>query len=316
MQDAGWFSARDVTAANLVRNHSRAEVWHAVRTGDAVSLGGLAKQVGLSRATISAIAKEMLQVGLLEPLGPALSSGGRPPGLFRYRPEARLAAGVTMFDNQITAALTDLEGNPIQYYYRPWQGTDPSDLLAAMAETVQHLITGIERRRILGVGVGLPGIIDAASGEVLLCISMDWLGQPILARRILADTLDLPIFVANRSRIAALGELSAGVGRGEKSLLYMFLGKGVVAGIVLEDGIYFGASSSAGEIGHTTIVPDGALCRCGNRGCLELFTSEGAILATAIARAREDPRSRLREETHGNLQTLTMDILLSCAAAG
>src|SRR5581483_2657468 len=75
-------------------------------------------------------------------------------------------------------------------------------------------------------------------------------------------------------------------------------------------------SSSAGEIGHTTVVPDGPLCSCGNRGCLELYTSESSIVARAIAKAREEPHSTLRKETHGNLQTLTLDTVIRCAEQG
>jgi len=316
MRDPAWFSARETTAANLVRNHNRAEVWNAVRGGQPLALGDLVRQVGLSRATVSAIAREMLQSGLLEPLGPASSSGGRPPSLFRYRPAARFAAGVTLFDSQIIAALTDLEGNQLQFCRLSWQGTDPDDLLAAMAGAVEQLIAGVDRRHVLGVGVGLPGIIDVPSGQVAQCISMGWLGRPIPARQILFDRLGLPVLVANRSRIAALGELRAGVGRGLDSLLYLFVGEGVVAGIALAGGIYFGASSSAGEIGHTTVAPGGALCRCGNRGCLELYTSEAAILAMALANAREAPDSELYQSTRGNLQTLTMPAVLACARQG
>jgi predicted NBD/HSP70 family sugar kinase len=287
-----------------------------VRGGQPLALGDLVRQVGLSRATVSAIAREMSQSGLLEPLGPATSSGGRPPTLFRYRPAARFAAGVTLSDSQIIATLTDLEGNPLQFCHVPWQGTDPDQLLAAMAGAVEQIIAGVDRRHVLGVGVGLPGIIDVPSGQVLLCISMGWLGEPIQAREILSERLGLPVLVANRSRIAALGELRAGAGRGLESLLYMFLGEGVVAGIALAGGIYFGASSSAGEIGHTTVAPGGALCRCGNRGCLELYTSESAILAMAIARAREAPDCQLYQSTRGNLQALTLATVLACARQG
>lgn len=316
MRDPEWFSTRELTASSLVRSRNRGEVWRAMRSGVPLSLGELANQTGLSRATISAITREMLQTGIVEPLGPASSSGGRPPALFRYRPEARLAAGVVMFDDQIAAVLTDLEGRPLRYIRHPWQGTDARVLLQRIVEVVTQLLAGYDRERLLGFGVGLPGVIDVPSGQVLLCISMGWMGEPIPVRSELTKALGLPVFVANRSRMAALGELRTGVGRGLDSLLYLFLGKGVVSGLAFARGIYFGASSTAGEIGHTTLVPDGPLCSCGNRGCLELYTSESAIVAAAIERGRADGTSLLRRETHGNLQLLTIDTVLACAREG
>jgi len=297
-----------------LRNHI--EVWKALRSKAPISLSELTNLVPLSRVTISTIIKEMLQQGLVQSMGFADSTGGRPSALLSYVPTARLAVGVTMFDNEIISVLADLDGQAVKFHRRAWQGTSPESLLTAMAAAVQDLIIDVDRRRLLGVGVGLPGLIDVPSGRLLLCISMGWLGKPVEARHILEQALDLPVFIANRSRMAALGELQTGVGRGLDSLLYMYLGKGVVAGIALADGIYFGASSSAGEIGHTTVVPDGPLCSCGNRGCLELYTSESSIVARAIAKAREEPQSTLRKETHGNLQALTLDTVIRCAEQG
>ena len=299
-----------------MRNYNRAAVWEVVRARSPISLSDLALQVPLSRVTLSSITREMVQVGLLTRCGVASSSGGRPSALFCYLPSARFAVGVTMFDRQITAVLTDLEGIPVRVLQAPWNESNPESLLAAMTDAVQNLTADIPRRRVLGVGVGLPGIIDVPSGRVLLCVSMGWFGRPIEARKILENALGLPVHVANRSRIAALGELRAGVGKGSKSLLYMFIGRGVILGIAFEDGIYTGATSTAGEIGHSTFDPNGPLCRCGNHGCLELYTSENALLANAIARARVDTTSQLREIAQGNLQALTLDALIRCARRG
>src|SRR5581483_8659682 len=156
-----------------LRNHI--EVWKALRSKAPISLSELTNLVPLSRVTISTIIKEMLQQGLVQSMGFADSTGGRPSALLSYVPTARLAVGVTMFDNEIISVLADLDGQAVKFHRRAWQGTSPESLLTAMAAAVQDLIIDVDRRRLLGVGVGLPGLIDVPSGRLLLCISMGWL---------------------------------------------------------------------------------------------------------------------------------------------
>ena len=306
----------DISSAEAIRALSRAQVLRAVRERSPISRADLAKRVPLSRATISSVVNELLEAGLVSEAGLATSTGGRRPTLLSYHPEARMAVGVATFNDEVMAVLTDLDGHPLKYHRRPWGGRRPDDLLQAVITTVGEICQEVERHKILGLGVGLPGIVDMESGRLEMSVSMGWLNGPVDARRIIEEALHLPTFVANRSRIAALGELQVGVGRGVHSLLYVFIGQGIVAGLVLADEIYFGASFSAGEVGHITVVADGPLCKCGNRGCLEMFASEGAIVARAIAKARAEPSSALREITKGNLQLFTTDHILTCARQG
>ena len=299
----------DITSAEAIRAMSRAQVLKAVREHAPISRSELAKYVPLSRATVSSIVNELLDNGLLLEAGLATSTGGRRPALLRYQPEARMALGVTMFNNEVVAVLTDLEGRPLKHCTRVWTGRTPEDLIHTMIGVVQELCQSIDCRKVLGIGVGLPGVVDVSQGTLEISISMGWLGGRVEVRRMMEEALHMPVIVANRSRIAALGELQVGVARGVSNLLYVFIGQGIVAGIVLDDSIYFGASSSAGEVGHVTVVADGPLCQCGNRGCLEMYASE-------VAKARAAPDSAMRRVTKGNLQLLTIDLLIDCARQG
>ncbi|MCC7355044.1 MAG: ROK family transcriptional regulator [Anaerolineae bacterium] len=307
---------KDVTSAEAIRAMSRAQVLRAVREHTPISRSELAKHVPLSRATISSIVSELLDNGLLLEAGLATSTGGRRPALLSYQPEAKMALGVTMFNNEVVAVLTDLEGHPLKYCPRVWTGRTPEDLIHTMIGVVKEVCQSIDCRRVLGIGVGLPGVVDVSQGTLEISVSMGWLGGRVEVRRMMEEALHLPTIVANRSRIAALGELQVGVGRGISNLLYVFIGQGIAAGIVFDDGIYFGASSSAGEVGHITVVADGPLCQCGNHGCLEMYASESAIVARAIAKARAEPDSAMRRITKGNLQLLTTDLIIDCARQG
>jgi N-acetylglucosamine repressor len=309
-------SGEDITSAEAIRAMSRAQVLRALRERAPISRSELAQHVPLSRATISSIVNELLGNGLLQEAGLALSTGGRRPALLSYQPEAKMALGVTIFNNEVIAVLTDLEGHPLRYCTRPWTGLSPEDLIRTMIGVVQEICQSVDCQRILGIGVGLPGVVDVAKGTLEISVSMGWMGRRVEVRRMMEEALHLPTIVANRSRVAALGELQVGVARGVSNLLYVYIGQGIAAGIVFDDSIYFGASSSAGEVGHNTVVADGPLCQCGNRGCLEIYASENAIIARAIAKARAVPESAMRQVIKGNPQLLTTDLIMDCARQG
>jgi N-acetylglucosamine repressor len=314
----------DMHSAEAVRNVSRAEVLNVVRHQSPISVGEIAHRIPRSRATVSDIVREMLAVGLIRRVGLADSTGGRRPILLEYDPCAGVVVGATMFDNEVTAILTDLDGRPLRRHACAWSGLRPEDLLQSIIDAARIVSEGIEHSRILGIGIGLPGVIDVGRGTLDLCVSMGWTDGPVEARRIVEEALHMPAHIANRSRIAALGEVQTGVAQGMTDVLYVFIGRGIVAGIVLDNEIYFGAGSSAGEIGHNSVAPDGPLCKCGNRGCLEMYASADAITARAIARARVFPDSLMRSPdavsgrrtVRGNLQALTIDDVIECARHG
>lgn len=311
-------SARDVSSAEAIRNLNRAQVLDAIRTINPISYSDLVEKVQLSRTTISSIVNEMLEIGLLVKVGQAASTGGRRPMLLGYNPTGKMAVGVTMFDNELLAVTTDMEGCPLKFLRHPWSGQRFDDLVEQMIEMVQELCTQEECQRVVGVGAGMPGVVDVDRGTIVEYVTAGrHMETPIEVRRIMEEALCLPVIVANRSRTAALGELRAGVGRDVRNLIYLSIGRGVVAGIVIGGEIYFGTNFSSGEIGHNTVVPDGPLCGCGNRGCLEMYTSAGSMVARAIAKARSTPTSLLRQAINdGNLQLMTLDIVLDCARQG
>ena len=305
---------KEQSSAETIRNLNRSQVLEVFRKTHTISYVDLVEKVTLSRATVASIVNEMLEIGLLQKIGQAASTGGRRPTLLGYHPEAKMAVGVTMFDNEIKAVLTDMEGTPIKLLERPWDGLRFEDLISKMIDAVQDLCASVDPQRLLGVGTGLPGVVDVDHGTIVEYVTARRrIDTPIEVRRVMEEALRLPVIVANRSRTAALGELQVGVGRGMKNLVYLSIGHGIVAGVVLGGDLYFGTNFSSGEIGHNSVAPDGPLCGCGNRGCLEMFASDNAIVARAIEKAREAPHSLLRQEFNNNLMLFTTDIIFECA---
>jgi len=310
--------ANEISSAEAIRNLNRQQVFDALRQNAPISRRELVDLVPLSRATVSSIVKEMTESGIVQEVGRAASTGGRRPILLGYRPEAKLAVGVTMFDDSIKAVLTDLEGEPVRFLERKSSGLYTEELIREMIDTVDELCGSIERRRVLGLGAGLPGVVDVDRGLIMEHISRGRsIGAPIEARQMFEESLGMPSVISNRSRAAVLGEMQHGVAKGYHNVLYLFIGRGIVASIVINGDIFFGPSFSAGELGHTTVVPEGLLCGCGNRGCLDMYSSESALVARAIAAARGLPDSIMRSMVHGgNLQLLSSDHVVKAAQLG
>ena len=268
------------SSLTVLHDRNRREVLEALRANPGISLSALADIVRLSRATVSGIVGELLSVGLVEKVGQGSSTGGRPPTALQVLPASRMAVGAVMVNDRIEAALADMEGNLIRSQEVPVQGTTPQSMLDSMCAAVEGLLDGEDRSLVLGVGIGTPGIVDLPTGVLRIATSKHWIGDPVPIKDHLESRLGLPVYVANRSRVAALGELKTGVGRNVSNLVYLFLGQGIVAGIVHDRELFVGSSFSAGEIGHISVAPEGPLCNCGNRGCLEVYATEESYPGT------------------------------------
>lgn len=133
-------------------------------------------------------------------------------------------------------------------------------------------------KNILGIGIGAPGAVSSRTGILPRSPNLaGWEGIPIV--RILKKKFKLPVYIANDANAAALGELVFGAGKKMKDLIYITVSTGIGGGLILNGQLYEGAGSVAGEIGHMSVVPEGHPCKCGRRGCLEVYAS-----GTAIAR--------------------------------
>lgn len=292
------------------------EVFDIVRKESPISRVRLAELVSVSRAALSGIVSEYIQAGILEEIGKEEASEGRPPIRLSFIPASRVAVGVVQFDTELRATVIDMNGSPIKSIEIPYYPVQTEAMIEAIADLTEKVLEGFDRSTVLGVGVGVPGVVDVETGIFEKSVSKGWLQSGIPIREILQKRLQVPVFVVNRSRVAALGEQHSGNGRGFDNMVYLFLGDGVIAGIVINGELFQGAHSAAGEIGHTSIDPEGPLCNCGGSGCLEMYTSRSAVLANARAMAREHPESRLYEIVAGRLDLLELDQVIRCAREG
>jgi glucokinase-like ROK family protein len=280
-----------------------------------VSRAELAKTTGLSRATISLLADRLLQEGIVVEEGFGSSSGGRPPVLLHYQPDAALAMGAQMHDYDWTIFVTNLDAQPVEKLERHIPDSSPETAVHVLRDGVEELRSRIDPSLLLpAIGIGTPGLVDIRSGVIKSAVDIGWFDVPM--RELVERETGLRALVANRSKVGALTELWYGGDPPPKDIIYISIGTGVAAGIIHRGELYLGANSSAGEIGHMTIIPDGPACPCGNHGCLQQLISEQALTARARRLMREEDESSLLRITGHHPERLSAPELLREAEAG
>jgi glucokinase-like ROK family protein len=299
----------------LLKEINRARLFEVLKATRVVSRAELARETNLSRTTISVLADELLRTGLVREIGIGDSTGGRPPVLLEFNPNAALALGARLRDHYWTVVVTNLDAQVVQRLDVPVDGTSPVAAIAALKEGVDSLMARIDRERLLpAIGLGTPGLVDMRSGTVKTAVDVGWLEVPI--KDMAEEALGLQAFVVNRSKVGALAEFWYGAGQGVKDLIYVAIGTGIAAGIVHSSQLYVGANSSAGELGHVTVLPEGPACPCGNRGCLQQLASGPAIANLARARLREGGGTALRDMVGNHPELLTAEMVFQAAEEG
>jgi glucokinase-like ROK family protein len=293
----------DPGSLRSLRELNSRRVIDALRERGTASRAEIARATGLSRSTVSSIVTELVDGGLVEEdtKGTGVAhgeQGGRPPVLLSLKSAAGLALGVDFGHTHLRVALSDLSHEVLG---ESWQELDVDHSAEEGLDAAAKLVTRVlkdadaDRNRVLGVGMGLPGPINQAARTVgSTAILPGWVGIDAAAE--MSRRLELPVQVENDANLGALAEFVWGSGQGHSELVYIKLSSGVGAGLLLGGRLYQGAGGTAGEIGHTVVQEDGAICRCGNRGCLETVASARAIAAMlSESRGEEISSKRLLE---------------------
>ena len=239
-----------------------------------ISRAALARSTGLTRTTVSDVVADLIRDGLTREVGRGPSTGGKAPILLAFAADARHLVGLDLGENVFRGAIVDLRGEVRSTIEVAVDGRDGDLALERVFRLVDHLLAGTHRP-ILGIGIGTAGLIDTTIGTVLEAVNLDWHGLPLGA--LLQARTGLPVYVANDSQATALAEHVFG-GPRAANLVVVKVGDGIGAGLILGGRLFQGDGFGAGEIGHTTVRPDGDACRCGRLGCLETVSSTRAIL--------------------------------------
>lgn len=221
--------------------------------------------------------------------------------MHKIAPHDRRSAvvGVDVGGTKVLASLVDEMGSLLGRVYRPTIVDNPKATLDGIAETIEQAIreSGVSRQLVQAVGLGIPGLIDPVRGIGVASVNLNWRDVPVKAE--LEARLSLPCAIENDVKAAALGEARFGAGKGLENLVFLIIGTGIAAGVVLDNKVYRGPTGMAGEIGHAMIERDGPKCKCGGYGCFEVLASGPAIAARAARKLSSGRPSLLAKAGKG-----------------
>jgi glucokinase-like ROK family protein len=264
---------------------NRMAVLNIIKEHEPISRQQLAKLTGLTPPAITGIVREFVGMGFIQEVGLGKSHGGRRPVKLKLNPEAGYVVGVEVTSHEVTLALADLKNQPNNLHKLNIDMTEPEQGVTSLAAAISNIIAehAAEKRNFLGVGIAFPGILNVERGIVKRSVNLGPLWRDFPVRERLEQKLGLPIFLENNSKAATLAERWFGGGRENRDLVYINLGEGISAGVIVNDALIKGFEDHAGQIGHIVIAENGPLCNCGNRGCLEAICGIPALMRKIYA---------------------------------
>jgi predicted NBD/HSP70 family sugar kinase len=267
------------TVRDLRRDNRAAVLW-SLYLGQARSRQDLSAATGLSAASVTNVIRELLDEGIVVETGLADSDGGRPRAILGMNPQYGYVAGVDIGETRTRVELFDLtmaERAKAEFPLDPYKhdvNVVVSQILSGLTAVISD--SGTDPAAVLGVGVGVPGIIEQRPEVLVHGQTYGWDAVP-LGRMLRAGT-GLPLHFDNGAKTMGQAEMWFGAGRGARNAVVVLIGSGVGASLIFDGTTYRGATSSAAELGHIIVVIGGRKCRCGSAGCLEAYAGAEAIL--------------------------------------
>ena len=309
---------------NLVKRHNLQAILLNLLYEPVLSRSQLAKQTRLSNTTITNLIAELINEGIVTEKSSddgeqnELRPVGRPRTRICLEPNARFVVGVHIGVGIFRVAITNLRAEILHNHMQYFDINSLAEkVLKEIVSVVESVIneSGIEREKILGVGIGASGLVDFTTGVNLLAPNLDWHDVPL--REYLQNELQLPVIVDNNVRSMAIGETYFGVGHGVDSVAFVYGRTGVGAGLTFKGRVFRGSAKGAGEIGHSVILPHGGEpCRCGNSGCLETLVSESVILQRAEEIVQRNPNGVLATILNGEPEDTLIESVFKAARQG
>ncbi len=290
-----------------------------IRTRGTATRAELVDETGWGRTVLTQRLAELTEIGLVSDAGVGRSTGGRAPREVRFCREAAAVVGVNLGATSIDIAVTNLAGEPLVTYEEAWDiARGPEATLDRLEPLIEQIVADapVAQEEIVGLGVGLPGPVEFASGRTISPpIMPGWNNYPVRDR--LAAHFGVHVVVDNDVNTMAIGEQRTGLARGADDFVFVKVGTGIGAGIFSNGLLHRGADGAAGDIGHIAVEGGSTvLCRCGRYGCLEAYAG-GAALARQAQEAAESGESRfLADLLKTSDRPLTAADITSGASAG
>ncbi|MFN2234308.1 MAG: ROK family transcriptional regulator [Anaerolineales bacterium] len=279
---------------------------HLIQTDGPISQADLARRSGLSPSTVSGIIQPLIENRLLIATGKNTNQGmGRRASLLSFNRDTLMTVGVVVEPDECKIALVDFAGTVIGCtdlaYYPPYQ---PKQFSQFIQDKLRELLQEYDIRRsvIVGIGMALPGLIDGELGIVKAAINLGWRNVPI--KQIIEEQLQIPVSIENVGKAKIATETIWGTGVDCNNIVLIEIGSGIGGGAVVDGHLLKGATYSAAEIGHTSLIYDGPACQCGLKGCWEVLCSGPAIRERIRYTLSNHPDAMTKLNRESNLHDL------------
>ena len=298
----------------LIRKLNTAILLDALRRFAPTSRAELAGRTGLNRSTVSIIVNSLIEEGFIQETDLQSAKVGRPGMLLELNPKGGFAIGIELGVDFISVILTDFVA---RVQWREQVCSDPDEdqitILDRAAALTQHALEYGQGQglRPLGIGMGVPGLVDLRQGKLVFAPNLHWNNVPL--RLIWSQRFNLPIFIENEANAAALGEYFFGVARGVENFIYLSTGVGLGGGIIIGGKLFRGSNGYASEVGHISFNPNGELCGCGKRGCWETQVGPRAVIRRVRKTLERGIPSILRDMVKGDLEQITFESVVQAA---
>ena len=286
-----------------------------IRRHSSLSRSQIKDKAGIRLATITEITAELLDAGLVKEGKRLKADRGRQQVLLGINPSGGYSLGLEINPSRLCVSLLDLKGGVLLSREKALKKKNKF-CLNELVEFSKSIIgqSGIDSSRIIGIGVALPGIVDAKNGIWISSTLMDDIKNvPLKAE--LENAFKVPAYLEERTHARLLGEKSLS-GRKDNHILFVDLSSGIGAAVLNEGRLYRGSANSAVELGHIHIMENGPICKCGNRGCLEAVSSLEAIAKRASSALKDGVKSSILDQAGGNADDVNAEHVISAAANG
>ena len=247
-----------------------------IREHKSISRVSIAKETGLTAATVTNLTSELLRTGIIVESDTGCSTGGRKPIMLKFNTTDYGICSAYISPAKVEFAVANYEADIVYYNSVSLCEKDTAEksvdfIVAQYNEYIKN-----SKRTISGLALGLHGIVDTATGTSVFAPNLNWRNVPI--GDMLQEKLNIPVFADNDVRLMTMGEMWYGVAKNVSDLVFMYIGNGIGGAIVINGNLYNGFKNGSGEIGHCTIDTDGEICSCGNRGCVQTKANRSAML--------------------------------------
>ena len=290
-------------SSQSLRQVNRSVLLDSVREIETISRSELARRSGLTKPTVSAIVDGLIREGVVRELGfsDSVAAGGRPARLLEFKADSAAYLGIEFGVEETSIAVADGRGTIRSITREPSLRDDPERAMAALPDLVGRALRSarVPKGRVQAIGASVPGLIDRTQWALPLAPNLGWEDFPL--RTSLEKVLRKPVVVTNITQASAIAEGRLGATQGQDSFVWLYLGSGVGAGIILNGRSFTGTRGFAGEIGHCRISDEDVLCGCGKPGHLEAFASKMAVIRAADRAAAANPTSLLAAQRRSTI---------------